>query len=189
MEQQMKAQMEQLQEQLQQQKAWQEAEIVPQLKKVQVRQVKQENLLEDIFEVIEEHGEAFEKKEEIRGKEQQLAKQLMEYDELISDVLRIFGEHEEMAETKNVMSALMEKKYLELQHLNLRKVGQTGDLLDYKVHDIAGVTVTTDMRLKDRVCQVITAGWSYEGVLQKKAKVTAYKYEEKKDEYGENNRN
>lgn len=158
-------------------------EIEGVIRKVQTKQSKQEDVLEEIFDTIEEHGEAFDKQEAVRSREGNMLTLLIAYDEALGQAIKYTEKHEETKELSRQIADSMNRMKQSMQMVGIIKIDKTGIPIDYGIHELIEIEDTNDFQLKDKVSQIILPGWSLENKVVKKANVIAYKYREDRSEW------
>lgn len=147
-------------------------------RKIQTKQSKQEDVLEEIFDTIEEHTESFDKQENIRSKEGSMLTLLIAYDESLGQVLKYTGQYEETKDLYQQVTVSMNRMKQAMQAVGIVKIDKCQVPIDYSIHELIDTMDTNELGQKDMVSQIVIPGWSYEQRIVKKANVIAYKYRE-----------
>lgn len=148
------------------------------IEKLSVKQKKQDGTLDELYAIIEEHVEAFDKKENIRGNEWKLIQVLIQYDDFLNRTAALLNQSEENSKAACQLIETGDFLTGQLKELSLFCIGRPGELIDYRLHEVIDCTDTNQPDMHNKVCKTVMSGWRYGDKLIRKAQVTAWKFTE-----------
>ena len=139
---------------------------------------KQEMSLEDLTEVMEErdrNAEAFTNQiKQFQKKESNLLALVQGYAEQYFYIRKLLKNDPSWSEQLNIVEQKM-TPLLELAGVSV--FGESGQVVDYRIHDVIQAVKTDEPERDQTVEQICSCGMAYHGEIIKKAQVTAFLYE------------
>lgn len=171
-----------VEEQLQKQGKRQEEQwtaVQDNIQKLLSRQRKSEIVTESLLEMIEEHTNAFLSQDRIKSNEKSLAEYILKYDESLHHMERMLRKSEgEASEWAKQLNTSRQQLCDRMKEIEVSIIKDSGVPVDFRIHEIVSIQYTTQSEKRDKVCEIIVPGLSYQKEVLRKAKITAYKYQE-----------
>ncbi|MFI3212319.1 MAG: nucleotide exchange factor GrpE [Eubacteriales bacterium] len=143
------------------------------------RQRKVESTIDSMSELIEEHTDSFLIQSQIQSRESFLIQTLIEQDEYLYRLSSIMKQGSTTSNWIEQIHSMQSITHQKLRTVNLHVISDEQVLIDFQIHEVIDIFPTYNISNKNKVYQIITPGYLYQGTILKKATIIAYKYEEK----------